>query len=98
MFTQRLQAKVGDKVRLRVRAGDVSIALAGEHKSSILNIFRATVARLSEVTPGEVLVQLACPDDPTQAVLARVTRKSLDELGLRPGLDVYARVKGVSVR
>jgi molybdate transport system ATP-binding protein len=32
-----------------------------------------------------------------QALLARVTRKSCDQLGLRPGLTVYAQIKSVAL-
>lgn len=98
MFVQRLNADSGSLVRVRLRARDISIALHEEQQTSILNVFAARVRGLLPVTAGEVLVQLECPSDPEQAVLARVTKKSVDDLGLRQGLEVYARVKGVSVR
>ena len=98
LFVPRLTAAVGALVRLRLRARDVSIALGPEDKSSILNVFAAQIAELTSVSAAEVLVRLTCPSDPDQAVLARLTRKSVDELGLSPGREVYARVKGVSVR
>lgn len=98
LFVPRLTAAVGAPVRLRVRARDVSIALGREHKTSILNVFAARVAELTVVTPGELLVQLVCPSDSEQRLLARLTQKSAHEIGLRPGLEVYAQVKGVSVR
>lgn len=98
LFVPRLTAPVGASVRLHVRARDVSIALGREHKSSILNVFRARVADSTPMRPGEVLVRLVCPSDPEQAVWARLTQKSADELGLQQGLEVYAQVKGVSVR
>ncbi|HEU5072845.1 MAG TPA: molybdenum ABC transporter ATP-binding protein [Polyangiaceae bacterium] len=98
LFVPRLAAAVGASVRLRLRARDISIALGREQKTSILNVFAARVAESLPVGPGEVLVQLACPSDPTQQVLARVTRKSAEEMGLGRGLQVWAQVKGVSVR
>jgi ABC-type molybdate transport system ATPase subunit len=45
-----------------------------------------------------VLVRLVCPTDDSYALLARVTRRSVEHLDLAPGLSVYLRVKGVSVR
>ena len=89
---------MGAPARIRIRARDVSIALGREHKTSILNVFAARVGELLPVSAAEVLVRLSCPDASEQAVLARLTKKSADEMGLRHGLDVYARVKGVSVR
>lgn len=94
----RLAALPGAFARLQVRARDVSIALQPEPNTSILNAFPAKILDLSAVSPGEALLRLGCPSDPTQALLARVTQKSVDELGLSPGREVYARVKGVSVR
>lgn len=98
LLVPRLTAAVGASVRLTVRARDVSVALGREHRTSILNVFAARVADLTPVSPGEVLVRLVCPTDPDQAVLARLTQKSVHEIGLRPGLELYAQVKGVSVR
>ncbi|HEY6726779.1 MAG TPA: molybdenum ABC transporter ATP-binding protein [Polyangiaceae bacterium] len=98
LLVPRLTAAVGASVRVRVRARDVSVALGREHKTSILNVFAARVAEVTPVSPGEVLVRLVCPSDPAQAVLARLTQKSVHEIGLRAGLEVYAQVKGVSVR
>lgn len=95
---RRMAAKPGALVRLQVRARDVSIALEHEPNTSILNAFPADVVELREVGPGEVLVRLECPGDAHQALLARVTEKSVNELGLRSALRVYARVKSVSVR
>ena len=83
---------------MRVRARDVSLALDGGKRSSILNEFRARVASFEPVSEAEVLVRLECPSDPSQAMLARITKKSVAELALAAGLELFARVKGVSVR
>lgn len=98
VFTHRLAASEGRRVVLRARARDVSLALERETKSSIMNVFDAEVTALEQISAGETLVALGCPRDPKQALLARVMKKSADELGLKPGLRVLARVKGVSLR
>jgi molybdate transport system ATP-binding protein len=98
LFVHRLDAPIGKSVLLRVRARDVSISLEREAKSSILNELATRVVELQPFGRGEVLVRLECPADPEQRLLARVMKKSAEELGLRPGLDVYARVKGVTLR
>jgi molybdate transport system ATP-binding protein len=98
LFTHRLDVERGRTVLLRARARDVSIALEREAKSSIMNVFSSTVVDLAPLTSGEVLVRLASTRDPEQTLLARVMRKSAEDLGLRPGLPVFARVKGVTLR
>ena len=98
LFVPRLTVGVGAPARIRIRARDVSIALGCEHKTSILNVFRARIGEVLPVSAAEVLVRLSCPSAPEQAVLARLTKKSADEMALHDGLEVYARVKGVSVR
>jgi len=37
----------------------------------------------------------SAPEGPV--LLARITRKSLTQLGLEPGLEIFARVKSVAV-
>ncbi|MGB1062598.1 MAG: molybdenum ABC transporter ATP-binding protein, partial [Ketobacter sp.] len=77
----------GQAVRLRILARDVSLTLAPQTGTSILNIFPATVEALSEDGPAQCLVRLRIGDTP---ILARITQKSADVLNLKPGLSVYA--------
>ncbi|CAN5414039.1 molybdenum ABC transporter ATP-binding protein [soil metagenome] len=85
---------VGSAVRLRLQARDVSLTLARQEGTSILNIFPVIVVGLSGDSPGQVMVAL---DAGGARLLARITRKSADTLGLAPGLAVYAQVKGVAI-
>jgi len=84
----------GVPVRLQVKANDVSITLEHQEKTSILNIFPAVVDELADEGGSRVTVRLLVGGVP---ILSRVTRKSATELGLRPGKEVYAQVKGVAV-
>ena len=84
----------GRQVRLQVMARDVSLTLEHQHMTSILNIFPATVEQLAAMGVAQVNVRLRIGDTP---LLARVTRKSADALGLQPGASVYAQVKSVAV-
>lgn len=84
----------GQTLRIRVQARDVSLTLSPQTGTSILNILPARVTGLSADGPGQVIVGLLAGDTP---LLARVTRKSLDVLGLVEGLQVYAQIKGVAV-
>jgi molybdate transport system ATP-binding protein len=86
--------KIGQRVRLRVQARDVSLTLERQHGTSVLNIFAATVAVISADSPGQVMVAL---DAGGSTLLARITQKSLETLQLQPGSPVFAQVKGVAV-
>jgi molybdate transport system ATP-binding protein len=84
----------GQRVRVRIQARDVSLTLLPQEGSSVLNVFAARVAGLSEDSPGQVMVSL---DAGGSTLLARITRKSAAALQLQSGSAVYAQVKGVAV-
>ncbi len=86
--------QVGQRVRVRVQARDVSLTLTRQQGTSVLNIFAATVTSISADSPGQAMVSL---DAGGSTLLARITQKSLDTLQLQPGSPVFAQVKGVAV-
>lgn len=86
--------KPGQNVRVRIQARDVSLTLAKQQGTSVLNIFAVTVTGVSNDSPGQVMVAL---DAGGNALLARVTQKSAEGLGLCAGSRVFAQVKGVAV-
>ena len=86
--------KIGQRVRIRVQARDVSLTLERQQGTSVLNIFAATVADIGADSPGQAMVALNAGG---ATLLARITQKSLDTLQLQPGSPVYAQVKGVAV-
>lgn len=88
-----LDARSGDRVRARIRARDVSIALARPADISILNVLPGRVVSIEAGEGPIVDVQLAVG---RASVTARITRRSVDSLGIRVGQDVYALVKAVS--
>ncbi|MGP9813628.1 molybdenum ABC transporter ATP-binding protein [Rhodopseudomonas sp. NSM] len=88
----------GDSRRIRIAAGDVSLAREAPHGTSILNALPARIVATSPVGPNEILVVLALGADGRGArLLARVTRRSWDQLQLAEGIDVFAQVKGVAL-
>ena len=92
-----IDAAPGTPVRLRVRARDVSIALDQVAGTSIRNQLAARVLTIDAEPAGayaEVLLELA--GAPTQRLRARITRESVDRLGLQPGQPVCALIKAVS--
>lgn len=82
-------------IRVRVRANDVSLSLTEAADTSILNRLPAQVEAVEDDSPHSVLVRLRCGQEP---LLARITRRSLSELGVEPGVSVVAQIKSVSVR
>lgn len=94
MSLPRHAAGIGQHVRMRVLARDVSITLTAQTGSSIINILPAKVTCITEATPSQSLISL---DLGGTSILARITRKSVDALGLAPGLEVYAQIKGVAI-
>ncbi len=85
---------VGQPLRLRVQARDVSLSIEKPGQTSILNVIEAVVAGLSESGNGQVMVEL---DAKGTHLLSRITRKSASVLGLEPGKAVFAQVKGIAV-
>jgi molybdate transport system ATP-binding protein len=84
----------GKTVRLRLLARDISITLAPQTGTSILNIFPVTVQQVSAEGSAQVIVQL---DLSGTKILSRITRKSADTLQIEPGKQVYAQVKSASL-
>jgi molybdate transport system ATP-binding protein len=90
-----LGLETGARVRLRIRARDVSLALSRPADISIRNIVRATIAEIAEEKDSafaEVRLQAG-----SQALRARITRKSVHELALKPGRGVHALIKSIAV-
>ncbi|WP_454252425.1 molybdenum ABC transporter ATP-binding protein [Pseudomonas sp. Marseille-Q7302] len=84
----------GQALRIKVLARDVSLSLERQH-SSILNVLPATVAEIAPTrSPAQVLLRL---DLGGTALLARITRYSLERMSLQPGSQVWAQLKSVAV-
>jgi molybdate transport system ATP-binding protein len=85
---------LGHRMRLRIHARDVSLALERHADSSILNILPARVEEIADENPAQVVVRL---DVGGVLLLARITRKSCSVLGLQAGMAVFAQVKSVAL-
>ena len=87
-------AAVGSPVRVRVRARDVALATTMPQGTSVRNLLRATVRSIErEAGPyAELVLDLGGP-----LLRSRLTRRSVDELGLAPGSPVIAMLRAVSV-
>jgi molybdate transport system ATP-binding protein len=95
LLVPRVSLPVGARPRLWVRARDVALARERPADTSIVNVLEARVVELAESGGASMDVQLDCNGVPLRS---RITRLSADRLGLRPGLLVYALVKGIALR
>lgn len=88
------RAPIGDTVRVRVQARDVSLTLEKQVGTSIQNILPVYITAMLPDSPGQVMVRL---DAAGTALLARVTARSADALKLAVGQQLFAQVKGVAI-
>jgi len=87
--------QVGQTVRLRVLARDVSVTLHEATHTSIQNHVPCVVAAITpEAHPSQRLLHLRCGDT---VLLARVTARGVHELGLQVGMTAWAQVKSVAL-
>ena len=89
-----VDALVGESVRMRVRARDVSLALSPPAGISILNVLPGTIIAIEAPRAGAVDVVLRVG---AVGLRSRITRRSVAQLRLSSGMSVYAMVKGVSL-
>ena len=86
---------VGQRVRVRVAARDVSLALQEQAGSSIANQLRGRVLQLhADAHPASVLASVRVGGS---TLLARLTRQSVQRLQLAPGVSVWVQVKSVAL-
>src|SRR5882762_7047090 len=89
-----VDALIGEPVRVRIRARDVSIALERPQRISIQNVLKGTVAAIGEERSGVVDVTITVG---AARLRSRITARAAGQLGLAQGLDVFALVKAVSL-
>jgi len=94
LYAPDVDALVGERVRVRIRARDVSLATERPHAISMLNVIPGTVAEVGDAVGASVDVRV---DSAGTSLLARITRKSVADLGLAPGRPVFALVKAVAI-
>jgi len=86
---------LGKKVRLRVLARDVSIATEEPSQTSIQNHLPCVIESVvADSHPSQALLRLSCGES---VLLARVTRRAVDTLGLHEGKAAWAQVKSVAL-
>ena len=94
LFVNHLDQPIGSRRRLRIPARDVSICRQRPDDSSILNILPVTISEIEDCSDARLLLRLALGE---QHLLARITRKSAQRLGLAEGEQVFAQIKSVAL-
>ena len=94
IYAPDVAALAGERVRVRIRARDVSLALSAPRDASFLNVLHGVVAEIAGEAGASVDVSVALG---ATNIVARITRKSVATLGLTPGKPVYALVKSVAI-
>lgn len=94
LMTPLLTEAPGTRLRLRIRARDVAVALRPPEDVSIHNILPCRLAAiLPAATPQEVFLRLDCGG---AVLLARVLREAVGRLGLTCGMALFALVKSIA--
>lgn len=96
LFLPRVRADAGAALRLHIMAQDVMIALERPERISALNMLPALVGEMRE-EEGGTLVSLALGPAGEEHLISRITNRSARTLGLRPGMEVHAVLKAVTL-
>ena len=88
-----LNAKIGIHLRAHIRARDVSLMMDKPKDTSVLNVFKGELIEIrhEEGPQLDLLINIGTP------LIARITRKSLNDLNLDIGSKVYAMIKAVAI-
>ncbi|MEQ1529447.1 MAG: molybdenum ABC transporter ATP-binding protein [Methylococcales bacterium] len=89
-----VDVKVGTVLRVQIYARDVSITLQEPVATSILNVLSALITGIVDDSCGQCVVRLLVGDQP---LLAHITSKSAQLLGLSIGMAVFVQIKGTSI-
>jgi molybdate transport system ATP-binding protein len=88
----------GEHRRLRVFAGDVSLAREAQRQSTIINILPARILKAAQLGEHEVVAVLGLGAEGNGVhLLSRTTRKSWETLALAEGMTIFAQIKAVAL-
>ncbi len=96
LWTQDNDEPLGSTVRLRILARDVSLTLSLQQDSSILNRVAAVVDEIA-TNNQQSAVTLVRLKAGREYFIARLTRRSVNQLSLHPGKRVWAQIKSAAL-
>jgi molybdate transport system ATP-binding protein len=95
VWVSRCSEPVGQHMRLRIQASDVSLAIHKVEGTSFLNLLACDVVELTAVNSrGHVLVKLDMAGTP---LIARITERSRKHLQIAPSQPLWAQIKSVAL-
>ncbi len=94
LLIPRIGRASGERVRVRIVATDVSLSLDPPSRSSILNVFAGVVVGFAPRGETQMLVSVKVGG---VTILSRITKRSAVDLGLSPGMKVWAQFKGAAL-
>ena len=94
LYLPRVTGKVGDPLRVRIAASEVILSRQRPEGLSALNILPGVIDQLRSGDGPGAIASLTTPAGP---LLARITLRSAQALGITPGADCFAVVKTVSI-
>lgn len=94
LWIPRVGLPPASRLRLRIRARDVMLALSEPEGISANNVLRGKITEIRHDEGPYLDIQLLCGRTP---LIARITHRSLRRLGLRDGSEVHAVIKSATV-
>ena len=94
LWVPEIKLPKGAAVRVRLRARDIVLARSVPTETSVNNILEGTITEIREDPGAFVDVQLDCRGT---LILARITKRSLERLGLERGQTIQAMAKSVTI-
>lgn len=94
LFLPRISHPVGAALRVRIPAQEVIVSSKAPDGLSALNVLSGAV---DSVRAGDGPGAIVSMKTTAGTVLARVTRRSVETLGLQPGVPCYAVIKTVAI-
>lgn len=95
LIVPRCRHIIGEQVRVRIRARDVTIGIRPPAGASVLNVLTGVLLDTRETRiPGQIDVFVGVNDT---KIVSRITRRSYEVLALNPGTRVYLMVKSVAI-
>jgi len=95
LWVRDMGSQHGDQLRVRIQARDVSLSLTPHSDSSILNCLSVEIIDVQ--TTEDLAVAQVRLQTGSEQILARITRKSASQLGLRGGMSLWAQIKSAAV-
>jgi molybdate transport system ATP-binding protein len=98
VFQATAPGVIGEQVRVRILAADVSLARDPPGRSSILNVLPARIIAMNALSPHEVMASVALGENGGGArILACLSQKSWQELGFATDQNVFVQIKSVKM-